>query len=72
MVTAIFSAEKMLQKYNNYLTYANKLLFFCLNAIFCTYFLTYRVLLVCCDVRNRRKGTPKKEQAQRFCPLRPN
>lgn len=34
MVNAFFSAEKMLQSYNKYLTYANKLLFFCLNAAF--------------------------------------
>ena len=34
MVIAFFSAEKMLQNYNKYLTYANKLLFFCLNAAF--------------------------------------
>ena len=34
MVIAFFSAEKMLQNYNKYLTYTNKLLFFCRNAIF--------------------------------------
>ena len=34
MANAFFSAEKMLQNYNKYLTYANKLLFFCRNAIF--------------------------------------
>jgi hypothetical protein len=45
MVNAFFSAEKMLQSYNKYLTYANKLLFFSLNATF----LHIRCTTVACD-----------------------
>ena len=52
MVITFFSAEKMLQNYNNYLTYANKLLFFCLNAIFL--YITCTTLL-CCNVKYAAK-----------------
>ena len=69
MVNAFFSAEKMLQNYNKYLTYTNKLLFFCRNAIFFAHKVYYSLARLC---EKRCKSTIKKAKAQRFDPLRPN
>ena len=69
MVIAFFSAEKMLQNYNKYLTYTNKLLFFCRNAIFFAHKVYYSLVRLC---EKRCKSTIKKAKAQRFDPLRPN
>ena len=52
MVNAFFSAEKMLQSYNKYLTYANKLLFFSLNATFFAHKVYY---YLCCNAKNDAK-----------------
>lgn len=68
MVIAFFSAEKMPQNYNKYLTYANKLLFFSLNATFFAHKVYYSLVRLC---EKRCKGTIKKQKAQRFDPLRP-
>lgn len=54
MVNAFFSAEKMLQSYNKYLTYANKLLFFSLNATFFAHKVYY------CYLRLATNGGPNK------------
>ena len=69
MVIAFFSAEKMPQNYNKYLTYANKLLFFSLNATFFAHKVYYSLVRLC---EKRCKGTIKNQKAQRFDPLRPN
>ena len=45
MVNAFFSAENMLQSYNKYLTYANKLLFFAETPLF----LHIRCTTIACD-----------------------
>ena len=69
MVNAFFSAEKMLQNYNKYLTYANKLLFFLPKRYFFAHKVYYSLVRLC---EKRCKGTIKKRKAQRFDPLRPN
>ena len=56
MVNAFFSAEKMLQSYNKYLTYANKLLFFYLNATFFAHKVYY------CRLRLATNGSPIRQR----------
>ena len=59
MVIAFFSAEKMPQNYNKYLTYANKLLFFSLNATFFAHKVYYSLVRLC---EKRCKSTIKKQR----------
>ena len=58
MVIAFFSAEKMLQNYNKYLTYTNNSAFFC---IFAPY-RTFGVLLACSTMRKTLQKYYKKSK----------
>lgn len=64
---AIFSAEKILQRYNKFLKYANNLLFFCIK---CTYF-----LMLCTKNAFLRRSAlqryNKKTKSARVCTLAP-